>query len=135
MATLKGGRFLGLQVDVHVSKPHLHRAHAMDSLEISIKVADFAVAAIGGDRLNGRRDILEQLGGSRHAYIEQVLAKGLADIPVEQPEKPGLSDPQQVADLLRRDTKGASVSVDDSQENADTGVHQSCFAVALATIA
>lgn len=114
-----------------MSKAHLHRAYAMDPLEISIEVADFAVAAIGGDRLNGRRNILEQPGSSRHAYIEQMLAKGLADIPVEQPEKPGLSDPQQVADLLRRHTKGASVFVDDSQENADTRVHQGCFAVAL----
>ena len=91
---LESAEFLGLQLDVHVSKPHLHRAHAMDSLEITVEVADLGVAAVGGDRLNGRGNVLEQLSGTRHANIEEVLPQRLANIPVEQTEKPGLSDPQ-----------------------------------------
>jgi hypothetical protein len=60
-----------------------------------------------------------------------VLAQRFANVSVEQPEKPGFSDAQQSADLLRSYSKGASAFVDDSQENADTRVHQCFFAVAL----
>jgi hypothetical protein len=67
---LEGTQFLGLQLAVHVSKPHLHGTHAMNALEVAVKIADLGVAAIGCDGLNGRRNILEQLSSSRHSYSE-----------------------------------------------------------------
>jgi len=100
----------------------------MNAFEVAVEIADCRIAAIGGNGLDRRGGISEQLRSPRHPYLKQVPLHGLAYFFSEQAANPGLSEAQQPADLVPGQLKGAPTLVDHSQKNSNARV-QDCSSI------
>jgi hypothetical protein len=116
-------RFLVVQFDAHVSEAHLLWASPINTLEITVEVADLGITAIAGDGLNRLSKISQQLGSPCHPHLKQVPPQRLPHFHPEQAANPSLSEAQQATDLARSHRQNASALIYDSQQNSNACVH------------
>src|SRR3974390_1997159 len=117
----------------HLTEAHLPWTDPMNAFEVTVEVADCGIATIGGNGLDRRGGISEQLRSPRHPHLKQVSAHGLPYFSSEKAANPSLSEAQQPADLVPGQLKSAPTLVDHSQENSDACVHDCASIIAPGT--